>query len=237
MEATICDGERGLNFGDFNRFVDTIVAIRAPTVGGRNIDLIAKSHRSTAVRFGDKFRGLPTETKERFVDMIVDLFALDITAERAKSIWNGMLDIKEVGSILRSLDSEFKKFNAQQRIAIEKESIDLSLEELEEVELDLERCLLADPRSGSEDIMVAIQTIYLCRLALAWVRSHIERKGSLDKSVMQVQLIVLMSLARLDSYRRGKTQRYWIYDDLSVLSYLLKDEEPAELLLRSGAAG
>lgn len=234
MEATIHGGESGLSFGDFNNFVDTIAGIRTPAVGGKNIDLIAKSHRSMIVHQGSKFRNLSRETKERFIDMIVDLFSFDITADRAKAIWNGMFDLEEVGAILRSLDSEFKQFNLDQRIAIEKESISLAIDELSKVEHELEMVLTRNNTAVEEDFFVALQTVYMCRVAFAWVREHIEKKDALDKAVRRVQLLVLMSLARLDSYRRGKTQRHWIYDDLAVLSYVLRDEEPQDLLRQTG---
>jgi hypothetical protein len=230
LEATISCEDNGLFLGEFDKFVDTIVAIRAPAIGGENIRLIAKSHRAKVIRTGEKFRNLPTLTKERFIDRLVELFSWDLTAERASNLWNEILDLEEVGEILRALDSELKTFDPSQRMAIAKESTDLAIEELGAIERNIERCIVEDDAKLSEDLLVAVQTIYLCRLALAWVSTHIEKKGSVDIRAVRVQLGVLVSLARLASYARRRVALYLLYDDLAVLSHVLMDEDAETLL-------
>lgn len=215
--------------GDFDRFVTTLAGIRTPTIGGRDIDLIAKSRRGTIIHIGEKFRKLPMESKERFVDMLVDLFSFDVTSDQSTKLWNEILNLEEVGDLLKSLDSEFKKFNTDQRIAIEKESIDLATHELLEIERELEQYLSKGANLG-EEVLVAIQTIYMCRIVLEVVKQHIEKKRAIDKTAIQVQVVVLAALARLDSFRRRKTSKQWIYDGLTALSILLSNEDVQALI-------
>jgi hypothetical protein len=233
MEATVSCGDNDLLLGNVDKFVNTITSIRAPVLGGKNIDIIARSRRAVVLRTAEKFRKLPLSTKERFVDQLVELFSWDLTVERASNLWNEILSLKEVGETLRALDSEFKNsFDDRQKIAIEKESIGKVIDDLGEIESALERCVVDDAEKLTEDVLVSVQTIHMCRLVLARALDYIDKKNSIDKRAIRVLLAVLISLARLSSYSRRKVGMYLIYDDLAVLSHMLMDENE-EVLLES----
>jgi hypothetical protein len=211
--------------GDFNSYFDILAGITSPMSRGCEIDTLKKSRHGEIEQLRNRFESLDENYKEDFIDAIVDMFTFDSSHEFIKKRMKDIYNIPVIGDYFQKFTSEYEGFDHNQKANIYKESIECSLSDLEGLASHLDFILRFPGRVPYEQILLSIQAVHLSRLTLSMLRSEFERKKELTPHYQFVQSYITITLARLDSFRRGKISDDAVYESISILSTLLDGQD------------
>ncbi len=211
--------------GDFNSYFDVLSALTAPVSRGREIEAIRKSRHGVIEAQRKKFESLPIDVKEDMIDAIVDMFSFDSSEAFVRKRIKDLYRLPDVGPYLQKFSREMEHFSSSEQREILSQSLEYSISDLGGLEGHLEETIRSPQEQRYGQILLALQTVHTSRLVLAMIHDARESGSEGEKRAAFLQLYVMITLARLASYLRGKISEETVYESIAVLSTMLYDEQ------------
>lgn len=191
------------------------VGLRAPSAGA--IDAARKAHQ--AVQFHmNRVLSMPPQEIETFMDSLTDLVKKGPYPEKQNEYKDRIDMMGAIGGILGSIERNIRSLNDEQRRAFIRESIAGAVTRVDEM-VDL----IGDNVLSTQDMdrfkyLVLAQAVFLkSKKMLGEVLSNLRKGKDLDKDLLDLYILAIFALLRVEAFRRGKISLSDLGDTYTIL--------------------
>lgn len=191
------------------------IGLGAPSAGA--VD--AAKRARLAVEFHmDRVLSMPPQDVEAFMDALTDLVKKGPYPEKASEYKDRIDAMGAVGDVLGSIERNMRPLDDKQRRRFVRESIASAAAKVDEM-VDL----IGDDVLSTRDMdrfkyLVLVQAVFLkSKKMLDEVLRDLRRGKDLDKDLLDIYILAIFALLRVEAFRRGKITLYELGNTYTIL--------------------
>lgn len=191
------------------------VGLGAPSAGA--VDAAKKAHQGALFHM-NKVLSMPTQEIEAFMDSLTELVTKEAYPEKASEYRKQIDAMGAIGGVLGSIERSMRSLNDEQLRTFVRESLKAASSRVDALFYQISREIMSSGSSDSFDYLITAQAIFFkSRKMIDEVAAGLEKGKDLDKSLMDLYVLAIFALIRVEAFRRGKIALSDLRDTYTIL--------------------